>query len=53
MKNKHETPKNYWLRHFHGMLEMGTKKIAARTYLTPSEMILGDSENMPFERQLF
>jgi demethylmenaquinone methyltransferase/2-methoxy-6-polyprenyl-1,4-benzoquinol methylase len=36
-----------------GMLEVGEKKIAAKNLSTTIEMLLGDSENMPFENNSF
>jgi demethylmenaquinone methyltransferase/2-methoxy-6-polyprenyl-1,4-benzoquinol methylase len=36
-----------------GMLEVGVKKIAAKKLSNTIEMILGDSENMPFEDNSF
>jgi len=36
-----------------GMLEVGTKKIAAKNLSNRIEMILADSENMPFEDHTF
>jgi demethylmenaquinone methyltransferase/2-methoxy-6-polyprenyl-1,4-benzoquinol methylase len=36
-----------------GMLEVGVQKIAARNLSNTIEMVLGDSENMPFEDHYF
>ena len=36
-----------------GMLEVGKKKIAAKNMANTIEMLLGDSENMPFEDNYF
>jgi len=36
-----------------GMLEVGVRKIAARNLSNTIEMVLGDSENMPFEDHYF